>query len=74
MELCTGGDFFKKVVEKGKKLTEEEAAGQFENVMKAILHCHSENIMHRDIKPDNIMIGDEGQVKLVDFGFAMVQK
>ena len=74
MELCTGGDFFNKVVDKGKTLTEEEAAFHFENVMKAIVHCHSENIMHRDIKPDNMMIGDEGHVKLVDFGFAMVQK
>jgi len=60
MELCSGGDFFQKVVDQGKTLTEEEAAVQFEDVLKAIVHCHSANIMHRDIKPDNMMIGDGG--------------
>ena len=60
MELCTGGDFFQKVVDQGKTLTEEEAAVQFVDILKAMVHCHSASIMHRDIKPDNMMIGEEG--------------
>jgi len=60
MELCTGGEFFAKVVDNGKPLTEDEAAIQFAGLLRALTHCHSENIIHRDIKPENIMFGDEG--------------
>ena len=74
MELCTGGDFLEKYIDSGNKLNEDEAAEQFVCVLRAIVHCHSANIMHRDLKPDNLMIGDEGNVKLVDFGFAVVSK
>ena len=72
MELCTGGEFFSKVTESGKALTENEAALQFAGILRALTHCHEENIIHRDIKPENIMFGDEGQIKLIDFGFAIV--
>lgn len=40
--------------------------------MKALQHCHAQNIIHRDIKPENIMFGADGEVRLVDFGFALV--
>ena len=74
MELCSGGNFLDKIIKNNIVLNEEEAAVQLVNIIKAIVHCHSSNIAHRDIKPDNIMIGDEGQIKLVDFGFAVMLK
>jgi len=45
-----------------------------QKLLRALQHCHSQNIIHRDIKPENIMFGDDGEVKLIDFGFAIVQK
>lgn len=39
-------------------------------VLKGLVHVHQNSILHRDLKPDNIMISDDGVVKLTDFGLA----
>ncbi len=39
-------------------------------VVRALKHLHSQNIMHRDVKSDNVLFSSEGKVKLADFGFA----
>lgn len=39
-------------------------------VLRAIEFCHSRNIIHRDVKPENILVSKSGVVKLCDFGFA----
>ena len=45
-------------------------AEKFESIVKAINHCHQVGIIHRDIKSDNIMLGLDGNIKVIDFGFA----
>jgi serine/threonine protein kinase len=39
-------------------------------IMKALAFCHANRIMHRDVKPENILIGSSGEVKIADFGTA----
>lgn len=39
-------------------------------LLKGIAHCHSRGVLHRDIKTSNILVNNEGQVKIADFGLA----
>ena len=42
----------------------------FKKIIKILMSLHANGIAHCDIKPENIMITGQGEVKLIDFGFA----
>lgn len=63
----------KKSISNGR-LTEEQAKFLGGCLIIALSHIHSKKIIHRDIKPDNIVIDEKGYPKLVDFGVADFQK
>ena len=44
------------------------------SLFQAINHCHAQNIVHRDIKPDNIMITSDDTVRLIDFGLSKASR
>ncbi|KAL1763596.1 sperm motility kinase W, partial [Sigmodon hispidus] len=58
-EYAPGGDLFQLIMEKGK-LQEEEAQKIFRQMVSAIKYCHNLDIIHRDIKPQNILLDAEG--------------
>jgi serine/threonine-protein kinase len=64
MEYCPGGEL------NGSK-PEPVAAKIMQGLLKALKHCHASCIMHRDIKPGNIMFDADGEVKLIDFGMSV---
>ncbi|KAL1763625.1 sperm motility kinase W [Sigmodon hispidus] len=68
-DYAPGRDFFQLIMEKGK-LQEEEAQKIFRQIVSAIKYCHNLDIVHRDIKPQNILLDAEGDIKLIDFGLA----
>jgi serine/threonine protein kinase len=52
------------------KLSTEKISDIVGKVLKALENIHSKEILHRDIKPDNILLDDKMNVFLIDFGFA----
>ncbi|MCR5773738.1 MAG: serine/threonine protein kinase, partial [Lachnospiraceae bacterium] len=55
---------------KDKRLTEGQAVRVMQDISSALMASHSMNILHRDVSPDNIMLCDDGSIKLLDFGAA----
>lgn len=69
MELVEGITL-KKYIEKKARLTYKEAVSIAIQVSLGIEAAHSNHIIHRDIKPQNIIISRDGKVKVTDFGIA----
>lgn len=53
-----------------KKITEGQAVNILHAISGALMASHSLNILHRDVSPDNIMLCDDGTIRLLDFGAA----
>lgn len=71
MDYGRGGELSAYIDEK-KVLTEKETKKIFKQVHDAVLYIHSKNVIHRDIKPGNILFLDENRenVVLIDFGIS----
>ena len=67
MEFLAGGDLMTLLMKKDI-LTEEEAKFFIAESILAVDSVHKLNYIHRDLKPDNILIGNNGHIKLSDFG------
>ncbi|MGQ8367219.1 protein kinase domain-containing protein [Glaciecola sp. 1036] len=74
MELIEGTDLGK-LLEENHKITPERALTITLQLAKALDYAHSNNIVHRDIKPDNIMLLEDNEtVKVADFGIARISE
>ncbi|WP_291637058.1 Stk1 family PASTA domain-containing Ser/Thr kinase [Clostridium sp.] len=66
------GKTLKKVIKENGRLSAEKTIDIVFQIAKALECAHINNIIHRDIKPDNIMITEDNMVKVMDFGIAKV--
>ena len=73
MEYCPGGDLMNLLIERDV-LTEEEAKFYLAELILSIESIHKLDCIHRDIKPDNILIDSTGHIKLSDFGLAKISE
>lgn len=72
-ELCTGGELFDEI--SNRVFSEIEASTCIQQVLTAINYCHEKNIMHRDLKPESLLLDShkDNIIKLIDFGMAQTR-
>ncbi|MDO8361773.1 MAG: serine/threonine-protein kinase [Actinomycetota bacterium] len=70
MELVDGGTFGERLA--GGGVTAAEACRVVAGVLDALHYAHDRGVVHRDVKPDNILIAADGTPKLGDFGIAKI--
>ena len=69
MEYIKGGELLQKIESRSNNcLTEAEARDYCKHLFQALAHMHAQNVTHRDIKLENIMLTETDDVKFVDFG------
>ena len=69
MEMVAGRDL-RSILEERGKLPPDEAVDIFQQICIALRAAHSVGILHRDLKPQNVMREDDGRVVVMDFGLA----
>lgn len=71
-EFLSGGELFERITAEGYQMSEAEVISYMRQICEAIKHMHEKNIIHLDIKPENIMCQTRksSNIKLIDFGLA----
>ena len=69
MEYCKRGELFDYIVDH-ERLTEDEAAIFFYQLINGVEYIHSKGIAHRDLKPENLLLTKDKTLKIIDFGLS----
>lgn len=70
LDFCPGGDLETLMSSQEEPLSENQARFYLAEILLALRDLHSRDIIYRDLKPDNVVIDDDGHAQLIDFGMA----
>ena len=70
LELCKNGSLMELLKKRKNHLTEKEVQCYMYQIIIALNYIHSNNVIHRDLKLENILLGDNMEIKIGDFGLA----
>lgn len=73
VEYINGGDLFFHLKKKGN-FGEKDVRFYGAQIILALMHLHSKNVIYRDLKPENILIDKDGYIRLADFGISKVMR
>ncbi|XP_075052217.1 NUAK family SNF1-like kinase 2 [Mixophyes fleayi] len=71
MEYASQGDLYDYISER-QRLSEQEARRFFRQIVSAVQYCHANGIVHRDLKLENILLDENKNVKIADFGLSNI--
>jgi serum/glucocorticoid-regulated kinase 2 len=69
LDYCPGGELFFHLSQVGR-FQEHQAAFYLAEVLLALEHLHRHNVIYRDLKPENVLLDQDGHVRLADFGLS----
>ncbi|XP_053506588.1 NUAK family SNF1-like kinase 1 isoform X1 [Ictalurus furcatus] len=69
MEYASKGELYDYISER-RKLSERETRHFFRQIVSAVHHCHKKGVVHRDLKLENVLLDDNYNIKIADFGLS----
>lgn len=69
LEYCPGGELFNLLAKK-RRFSEDQTRFYAAQIVLALEHLHSKNMVYRDLKPENVLIDEKGYIRITDFGLS----
>jgi 5'-AMP-activated protein kinase, catalytic alpha subunit len=69
LEYASGGELFDYIISKGR-LSPDEARSFFHQIVAGVEYCHFQNVAYRDLKPENLLLDADLNIKIADFGLS----
>jgi 5'-AMP-activated protein kinase catalytic alpha subunit len=74
MEYVKGADLVTKISEEKTKPDEDTKRKYFQQLISAVEFCHSKGVYHRDLKLEHVLVDENGNVKVIDFGLSAMKE
>ena len=69
---CVNGQGLDDLIQKKGKLTEKETLSIFKGILSGLDFAHNKGVIHRDVKPSNVIVDELGRARITDFGIAIM--